>query len=67
MSDTSEYLTVAELAVLLRRSPRSLYRWRRDFYGPTAIRFKGQYLYRRDEVEQWRMDQFAHAVHQYAA
>jgi len=50
MSDRTFY-TVAELAKLLRVTPRTLQQWRKDRSGPTFVRIGNQIRYPVDRVE----------------
>jgi helix-turn-helix protein len=49
----SEFLTKEELAVELRRNPRTLDRWEALGVGPPRTRVGRQVLYRRATVERW--------------
>lgn len=50
---TAEFLTVEEVADLLRVPVSTVYRWRATGTGPQARRI-GRYLrYRRRDLEQW--------------
>ena len=48
-----EFLTIRELAVYLRVSVKTLYRWRHVGSGPPAHVFGGQLRYRRTDLELW--------------
>jgi hypothetical protein len=48
-----EFLTKEELAVELRRNPRTLDRWDVLGVGPPRTRVGRQVLYRRASVERW--------------
>ena len=48
-----EFLTKEELAVELRRNPRTLDRWEALGVGPPRTRVGRQVLYRRASVERW--------------
>jgi excisionase family DNA binding protein len=52
-------LTEAEVADLLRVSPRTVRRWRNEGTGPPALRVGRRIRYRRSAVEAWldRRDQ----------
>lgn len=45
--------TTHELAAYLRRSERTLIRWRHHGKGPSYFRLNGQVLYPSDATEQW--------------
>lgn len=45
--------TTKELAEYLRRSERTLIRWRYDGKGPAYFRLNGQVLYPSDLTEEW--------------
>jgi excisionase family DNA binding protein len=47
------FLTPRELAKLLRRSERTLARWRREGRGPRFTKEGSRILYPRSEVEGW--------------
>jgi predicted DNA-binding transcriptional regulator AlpA len=50
----AEYLTVPELARLLRTTPNAIYVMRNKGKGPRAARgHGGRILYPRDEVDRW--------------
>jgi hypothetical protein len=49
----SEYMTEDELAAELRRTKRTIVRWRALGVGPKAIRLGRQWLYRRESVRDW--------------
>lgn len=56
------YLTIEEVAELLRVPVRTLYHWRNTGTGPTAYRI-GRYLrYRTREVEAWVDEQASTAT-----
>jgi hypothetical protein len=49
-----ELLTADQLARQLKRSLRTLHRWRTETgTGPTALKIAGRWYYRRDETEQF--------------
>ena len=56
----SEFLTKEELAVELRRNPRTLDRWEALGVGPPRTRVGRQVLYRRASVERWLCAQERH-------
>jgi excisionase family DNA binding protein len=47
------FMTVAELAQLLRRPTSTIYYWRRTGGGPPGIRLGKHVLFERDAVERW--------------
>ena len=49
----SEFLTKEELAVELRRNPRTLDRWQALGMGPPRTRVGRQVLYNRSSVSRW--------------
>ena len=51
--------TTKELATYLRRSERTLIRWRYDGKGPSYFRLGGKVLYPSDLTEQW-LDNLRH-------
>jgi hypothetical protein len=53
----SEFLTKEELAVELRRNPRTLDRWAALGIGPPRTRVGRNVLYRRASVQRWLMAQ----------
>jgi hypothetical protein len=53
----SEFLTKEELAVELRRNPRTLDRWDVLGVGPPRTHVGRQVLYRRTSVEKWLVAQ----------
>jgi len=48
-----QYLTETEAAELLRRSPATLTRWRRQRTGPSWADVQGRVLYPREKIEAW--------------
>ena len=58
----SEFLTKEELAVELRRNPRTLDRWDVLGVGPPRTRVGRQVLYRRASVHKWLVAQEPSAV-----
>lgn len=58
MTDPGEvYLTSKEFAALVRRSPRTVARWRSEGTGPAFEMIRGRPRYRRTTVDQWIADQ----------
>ena len=53
----SEFLTKEELAVELRRNPRTLDRWAVLGIGPPRTRVGRHVLYRRASVQRWLLAQ----------
>lgn len=56
MSETttaSQFMTTAELAVLVRKTPATVRGWRHRGQGPRGTRVGRGVLYRRDAVEAW--------------
>ena len=53
----SEFLTKEELAVELRRNPRTLDRWAVLGIGPPRTRVGRNVLYRRASVQRWLLAQ----------
>jgi hypothetical protein len=53
VSVLSEYLTAEELAEQLKKSPRTLARWRRLNEGPPITKIGRQIVYRRQAVAGW--------------
>lgn len=49
----AEYLNDVELAAELRKSPRTLARWRRLGEGPAITRIGREIFYRRSAVAEW--------------
>ena len=49
----SEFLTKEELAVELRRNPRTLDRWAVLGIGPPRTRIGRKILYRRTSIQKW--------------
>ena len=54
---TAEYLTTAEVAELLRRSPNTLRYWRHRGEGPPSFRVGRRVLYARADVKKFVADQ----------
>jgi len=50
---SSNLITTAELAEILKRSTATLMRWRRQRTGPPYLRVQGRVLYDRRQVEAW--------------
>ncbi len=50
---TSDLLTLSECADLIGISRGTLYNWRMNQYGPTALRDSAPVMYLRAEVEAW--------------
>ena len=50
---SSQFLTISEVAELLRTPISSLYSWRTRKVGPPAIKVGRKVLYRRGDVESW--------------
>jgi excisionase family DNA binding protein len=48
-----EFLTEAELAALLKVTPRTVKRWRAEGTGPSWIRVGRGIRYRRRDVDAW--------------
>jgi predicted DNA-binding transcriptional regulator AlpA len=60
--DAEEFLTDLQLADMLRVTPRTLLRWRRDGDGPQFVRAGARrLLYRRSDVLTW-IDANTHAT-----
>ncbi|MCX4622839.1 helix-turn-helix transcriptional regulator [Streptomyces albogriseolus] len=56
MSETttaSRFMTTAELAALVRKSPATVRAWRHRGQGPRGTKVGRGVLYRRDAVEAW--------------
>jgi hypothetical protein len=49
----SEHMEDSELATDLKKSPRTLARWRRLREGPPFLRVGRRILYRREAVKNW--------------
>lgn len=47
------WLTLPEVAAVLRVSPRTLYAWREEGGGPPGFRVGRRLLFKPDEVEGW--------------
>lgn len=43
--DEQKYFTAKEVAAILRVEPMTLWRWRKEGYGPACSRIGGKYLY----------------------
>lgn len=56
-----EMLVTNEVSSLVRRSPETLVRWRRQRVGPPFIRMQGRVLYSRARVMKWLQDQSVQA------
>ena len=52
----SDLLTTQEAAKLLRLSPRTLERYRKDGVGPFYIREEWRIFYRPDDIDDWQQD-----------
>lgn len=50
---TDELLTLEEVAVIIRHSPRTIYNWRLTGDAPRAIKCGRRLLFRRSDVEAW--------------
>ena len=48
-----QWLTLPEVADILRVSPRTLYAWREEGGGPPGYRVGRRLLFRRPEVDAW--------------
>lgn len=53
VDESPQYLTEAEAAELLRRSPATLTRWRRLRTSPPVAVVQGRVLYPREKLEAW--------------
>jgi predicted DNA-binding transcriptional regulator AlpA len=52
-----EFLTVEELAGMVRTTPNAVHQWRHRGFGPRGTRIGKRILYRRSDVEQWIAEQ----------
>ena len=58
MTDPDQvYMTSREFEQLVRRSPRTVARWRSEGTGPAFEMIRGRPRYRRTTVDQWIADQ----------
>lgn len=48
-----EYLTVQEVAALLRTTPAAIYQWRRRRQGPPSCLIGAHLVFRREDVLSW--------------
>lgn len=51
--DDTVWMTLPEVATVLRVSPRTLYAWREEGGGPPGFRVGRRLLFDRDEVKGW--------------
>jgi excisionase family DNA binding protein len=51
--DEPTYMTLPEVAELLRTPAQTLYRWRNRGEGPPCVKIGKRLLYRRAEVHAW--------------
>lgn len=62
MSDHLQLLDDEQAAAILRRSPRTLSRWRSKGIGPNYVNVRGRPLYRERDLAEWIESQVVQPV-----